>query len=95
MYFQILRGRVQVFFQPRNLIFFQMACVYLLNSRDGPQSLDFVITTYSYPLLLRPIWINLNLFAPILTHLDQFGPHMDLIEPILTYLDLFVPFGLI
>ena len=28
-----------------------MACLYLLNSRGGPQSFDFVITTYSYPLL--------------------------------------------
>ena len=50
LYFQILRRRVWVFFQARKLIFCQMACIYLLNSRDDPQSLDFVITTYSYPL---------------------------------------------
>ena len=24
-----------------------MACIYLLNSREGPRSLDFVITTYT------------------------------------------------
>ena len=30
--------------------FCQMACIYLLNSHEGPQSLDFVITPYSYPL---------------------------------------------
>ena len=29
-----------------------MACIYLLNSRGGTRSFDFVITTYSYPLLL-------------------------------------------
>ena len=29
-----------------------MACIYLLNSRGGPRSLDFVITPYSYPLVL-------------------------------------------
>ena len=29
-----------------------MACIYLLNSRGGPQSLDFVIITYSYPLVM-------------------------------------------
>ena len=28
-----------------------MACIYLLNSSGGPQSFDFVITTYSYPLI--------------------------------------------
>ena len=33
-------------------MFCQMACIYLLNSHEDPQSLDFVITTYSYPLLL-------------------------------------------
>ena len=39
-----------------------MACIYLLNSRGSPQSFDFVITTYSYPLLIErthPILINL------------------------------------
>ena len=30
-----------------------MPCIHLLNSRGGTQSLDFVITTYSYPLLLH------------------------------------------
>ena len=29
-----------------------MACIYLLNSCGDPRSLDFVITTYSYPLRL-------------------------------------------
>ena len=39
------------FFQARKLIFVcQMACIYLLNSRGGPRCLDFVITTYRYPL---------------------------------------------
>ena len=28
-----------------------MSCINLLNSREGPRSLDCVITTYSYPLL--------------------------------------------
>ena len=28
-----------------------MACIYLLNSRGGTRSFDFVITTYSYPLI--------------------------------------------
>ena len=43
------------FFQARKLIFCQMACINLLslNSRGGPQSLDVVITTYSYPLLKK------------------------------------------
>ena len=29
-----------------------MPCINLLNSRGGTRSLDFVITTYSYPLSL-------------------------------------------
>ena len=37
------------FFQARKLIF--LPTIYLLNSRGGTQSFDFVITTYSYPLL--------------------------------------------
>ena len=28
-----------------------MACIYLPNSCGGPKCLDFVITTYSYPLI--------------------------------------------
>ena len=53
LYFQILRGRVQGFFFKLGSKFFcQMACIYLLNSRGGTQSLDFVITTYSYPLII-------------------------------------------
>ena len=35
-----------------------MACIYLLNSHGGTRSLDFVITTYSYPL-----WIGI--FCPM------------------------------
>ena len=30
-----------------------MACIYHLNSRGGPRSFDFDITTYSYPLSLH------------------------------------------
>ena len=33
-----------------------MACIYLLNSHEGPQSLDFIITTYSYPLPERVLY---------------------------------------
>ena len=33
------------FFQAQNLFFRQLACIYLLNSSGGPQSLNFVITT--------------------------------------------------
>ena len=51
LYFQILRGRDPFFFFKIGSNFFcQMACIYLLNSRGGPQWLDFVITIYSYPL---------------------------------------------
>ena len=59
LHFQILRGRVQGFFlQTRKLILFcQMAFIYQLNSHGGPQSFDFVITTYSYPLFVD-LWIN-------------------------------------
>ena len=56
LYFQILRGRVQGFFFKLGSFFFcQMSCIYLLNSRGGPQSFDFDITyfisNYSYPLV--------------------------------------------
>ena len=48
-------------FQARKLIFCQMACIYLINSSGGPQSLDFLIT-YSYPLpktfVVRPQRLN-------------------------------------
>ena len=45
LYFQILRGRIQVFFlQARKQIFCHMACIYPRNSRGVPQSLDVVIT---------------------------------------------------
>ena len=57
LYFQILRGRVWGFvFKLGSYFFFcKMACIYLLNSRWGPQSLDLVITTYSHPLvILKP-----------------------------------------
>ena len=51
LYFQILRGRVWGFsFKLGSYIFLQMACIYLLKSRECPQSLDFVITTFSYSL---------------------------------------------
>ena len=40
------------------------------------------------PVYMDPsIWINLNMFGPILTHLDQFGPlwthltHLDILRP--------------
>ena len=33
-----------------------MACISLLNSRGGPQSLDFVFTTHSYPLPVQDIF---------------------------------------
>ena len=42
--------------QARKQFFCQMACIYLLNSREGPQSFDFDITyfisNYCYPLTL-------------------------------------------
>ena len=45
------------FFSSEEANFFcQMACIYLLNSRGGPQSFDFDIThfisNYSYPLVV-------------------------------------------
>ena len=40
------------FFELGSNLFCQMAWIYLLNSCGGPQSSDFVITIYSYPLLL-------------------------------------------
>ena len=43
-----------------------MACIFLLNSRGGTRSLDFVITTYSYPLLG---------VAKIVKHILQFFCH--------------------
>ena len=53
LYFQILRSRDQgFFFLARKLFFPQMACIDLLNNRGGHRSLYFVITTYSYPLLI-------------------------------------------
>ena len=75
LHFQILRGRVKGFFFKLGSKFFcQMACIYLLNSRGGPQSFDFDITyfiyNYSYPLLLRPFsrksWIGGGLVNPFL-----------------------------
>ena len=51
--FSNLARRVQGFFCKLGSWFFpQMACIYLLNSRGGPRRLDFVITTYRYPLLI-------------------------------------------
>ena len=41
------------FFKLGSLFFCQMACIYLLNSHVGPRCLNFVITTYSYPLLFE------------------------------------------
>ena len=51
-YFRFLRGRVRVFFSQASKLnfFYQMVCIYLLKSRGGPQSFDFYITTYTYPL---------------------------------------------
>ena len=40
------KGYVFFLLQPRKLIFCQMACIYLLNSRGGPKSFDFDITFY-------------------------------------------------
>ena len=40
-----------------------MPCINLLNSRGGTRSLDFVITTYSYPLLT----LTYQTFALVLT----------------------------
>ena len=37
--------------------------------------------TLSFSELDQETGINLNLFGPILTHLDQFGPPMDPFEP--------------
>ena len=52
LYFQILRGRVQgVFFQAGKQIFVPNGLYLPTKSRWGPRSLDFDITTYSYPLL--------------------------------------------
>ena len=34
--------------------FCKMACIYLLNSHGGPQSLDFIVTTYRCALLKLP-----------------------------------------
>ena len=45
------KGSRVFFFKLGSKFFCQRACINLLNSRGGPQSLDFVITTYSYPLL--------------------------------------------
>ena len=39
-----------------------MACIYLLNSHGGPRCLDFVITIYSYPLLIALITLFLLIF---------------------------------
>ena len=47
------KGVKGFFFSARELIFWPncFACIYLLKSRGGLQYLDFVITTYSYPLV--------------------------------------------
>ena len=47
-----LKGLGFFFFKLGSYFFCQMACIHLLNSHEGPQSLDFVITTYSYPLIV-------------------------------------------
>ena len=39
------------FFKARKFFFCQMAYIYLPNSCGRPKCLDFVITTYSYPLI--------------------------------------------
>ena len=65
-----------VFFQARKQIFCQMVCIYLLNSRVGPQCLDFVITNYSYPLILEINSCNIallaKLFQPTVTTMQLF-----------------------
>ena len=60
-YFHILRGMVQGVFLKLGSFF------YLLNSRQGPQSLDFDFTTYSYPLPTTDSLLNIwqRLFLPI------------------------------
>ena len=47
----VQKGSGFFFFKLGSYFFYQMACIYL--SRGGPWSLDFVITTYSYPLPLK------------------------------------------
>ena len=48
-----------------------MACIYLLNSREGPQSLDFFITTYSYPLLKEMAREQVSRTEELKGNLDQ------------------------
>ena len=63
-----------IFFQARKLIFCQMACIYLLNSRGGPQTFDLDITYFisnnSYPLMLDNImdelFFNVHFFTIIM-----------------------------
>ena len=51
--FKSCTARLRVFFKARKLILFhKISCIFLLISHGGPQSLDFVITTYSYSLVL-------------------------------------------
>ena len=55
-----------------------MACIYRLNSRGGTQSLDFVITTYSYPLLSAPF------LTPAEKKYQRYYPHWsrDSVSPV-------------
>ena len=72
VYFQILRGRVRVFFQARKLSLGQMACIYLLNSREGPQiwilSSPLIVIPYLYMysvLLYFDTWCIVPYAAPV------------------------------
>ena len=44
-----------------------MACIYLLNSRGGPQCWDFVITIYSYPLLVSNFLLLSTILFPVVS----------------------------
>ena len=51
---QFLNRKGSRFFFKLGSFFGQMACIYLLNSRGGPQSFDFDIT-FCYPIIVTPI----------------------------------------
>ena len=56
--FSNLARKVSGFFSSKEANFFLMDFIYLLYSRDGPWSLDFVITTYSYPLTVALYYMD-------------------------------------
>ena len=49
-----------------------MAFIYLLNSCGGPQSLDVVITTYSYPLIK-----GASQQGPVPKQKQEYAPKLD------------------